>query len=428
MNDPKVGLNTVVDGPRLAAWVGLDWGHRQHCLAVQVGSGPLEEQTLEASPQALHRFFQELEKRAGGTVVLAVEGSHGPVIDALERYPSVQVYAINPAASAHYRLAFHPSGAKDDLPDARLLLELARDHAAKLRRLERPDAATQKLDALTRARRELVDQRVQLTNRLRSVLRGYFPQALELVGDLKTRLALDFLQRWPDLLSLKAARPATVKSFYHRHNVRRPQLVEKRLALIKEAILLTTQEARTLAGTLAVAALVEQVRALNKHIQRFDGEIKKAFAEHPEAHLFRELPGAGPQMAPRLCAAFGSDRAAYPDAASVQKRMGVAPVIEKSGASKWVHWRWLASKFLRQTFVEWAGQTVRYSGWAREYYEAKLKAGQAHAQILRALAFKWIRILWKCWRERTPYDETRYLKQLQKRKSAYVGKPLPAKK
>jgi transposase len=419
MKDQTVGLNTVVPAARSVAWVGLDWGHRQHCLALQVGSGPLEEKILEASPQAFHQFFQQLEKRAQGTVALAVEGSHGPVIDALERYPWVQVYPINPAASAHYRLAFNPSGAKDDLPDARLLLELARDHSAKLRPLERPDAATQMLEALTRARRDLVDQRVQLTNRLRSLLRGYYPQALELVGDLKTQMALEFLGRWPDLISLKAARPATMKSFYHRHNLRRPQLLEKRLALIQEAVALTTQEARASAGRLALAAVLEQVRALNKHIKRFDQEIKQAFAGHPEAALFRDLPGAGAQMAPRLCAAFGTDRAAYPDAASFQKRAGVAPVIEKSGNQIWVHWRWLASKFLRQTFVEWAGQTVRYSPWAREYYQVKLKQGQEHAQILRALAFKWIRILWKCWQNRTPYDEAGYLKQLKKRKSAY---------
>ncbi|HEY6228070.1 MAG TPA: transposase [Verrucomicrobiae bacterium] len=152
------------------AWIGLDWGHRQHCFALQVGSQPLEEGTMEAAPKALHGWFQQLEKRVGGSAALAVEGSHGPVIDALERYAWLEIYPINPAASAHYRLAFHPSGAKDDLPDARLLLELARNHAGKLRPLERPDAATQKLAALSRARRQLVDQRVQLTNRMRSVL------------------------------------------------------------------------------------------------------------------------------------------------------------------------------------------------------------------------------------------------------------------
>ena len=43
--------------------------------------------------------------------------------------------------------------------------------------------------------------------------------------------------------------------------------------------------------------------------------------------------------------------------------------------------------------------------------------GKAHQAIWRALAFKWIRILWKCWQDRTPYDEARYLKQLTHRQS-----------
>ncbi|MBI3191106.1 MAG: IS110 family transposase, partial [Pedosphaera parvula] len=95
----------------------------------------------------------------------------------------------------------------------------------------------------------------------------------------------------------------------------------------------------------------------------------------------------------------------------------VAPVREKSGQSLWTHWRWLAPVFLRQTLVEWAGQTVCYSAWAKVYYQRMKAKGKGHHAILRALAFKWIRILWKCWQTRTPYDEVRYLKQLVHRKS-----------
>jgi hypothetical protein len=75
---------------------------------------------------------------------------------------------------------------------------------------------------------------------------------------------------------------------------------------------------------------------------------------------------------------------------------------------------------LRQTFVEWAGQTVVYSVWASAYYKRMEAKGKSHHVILRALAFKWIRILWKCWQTRTPYDEPRYLKHLAARKSPYA--------
>ena len=59
-----------------------------------------------------------------------------------------------------------------------------------------------------------MDRRTQLGGQLRTALKGYFPQALELIGDeLQRPLALDFLQRWPDLASAQKARPATCAAF-----------------------------------------------------------------------------------------------------------------------------------------------------------------------------------------------------------------------
>jgi transposase len=226
-----------------------------------------------------------------------------------------------------------------------------------------------------------------------------------------------FLQRWPDLISLKAAKPGTIKRFYYQHQVRSTELVEQRLALIAKALALTTEEARVSVAILQLRQLLDQLEVFHKHIPLLNAEIKSVFASHPEVHLFRELPGAGPQLAPRLCAAFGTDRSLYPEPASLQKYASLAPVREKSGHQLWTHWRWRAPAFVRQTFVEWAGQTVLYSPWAKIYYQRMLKKGKKHAVIIRALAFKWIRILWKCWQDRQPYEETRYLKQLVHRKS-----------
>jgi transposase len=401
-----------------AAWIGLDWGHREHAFALQPAAGPAEEGTLLHTSESLHGWLRDLEQRFGGRpVALALEASRGAVIHALVQYPWLTIYPINPVTSDRYRKAFTPSGASDDLPDARVLLELARDHAAKLRPLAIQDPQTLKLTGLVEVRRDFVDRRTQVLNQLTSLLRAYYPQALELVGDLDTDLAVEFLSRWPDLLSLKATRPGLVKRFYYAHHLRRPELLEARLQLIRQAVALSNDEARTSVAVLQLRCLLDQLRALRKHVAILDTQIRSVFAAHPEAALFRDLPGAGPALAPRLCVAFGTLRALYPDPASLQKHAGVAPVREKSGQSLWTHWRWLAPVFLRQTLVEWAGQTVRYSAWAKIYYERMKARGKGHHAILRALAFKWIRVLWKCWQTRTPYDEARYLRQLIHRKS-----------
>ena len=122
-------------------------------------------------------------------------------------------------------------------------------------------------------------------------------------------------------------------------------------------------------------------------------------------------------LAPRLLVAFGTDRSRYPSAEALQRYSGVAPVKEKSGGRVWVHWRWNAPRFLRQTLIEWAGQTVMYCDWARAYYEQQNKRGKRHWAILRSLAFIWLRILWKCWHSRTPCHEATYVAALRRRGS-----------
>jgi transposase len=404
--------------PPPAAWIGLDWGDKEHAFALHDSSGKSEAGTLTHSAENLHRWLKDLgERYSGRTVALAIEASRGAVIHALLEYPWLTLYPINPITSARYRSAFTPSGAKDDLPDAKLLLELVRLHTDKLRPLETQDPATVKLAGLVEARRKLVDQRTQVVLRLESLLKTYYPQALELAGDLKTEAAVAFLERWPDLVRLKAAKTATIKRFYYAHQVRSQELIQERLALIAKAVALTTDEARLSVAILQLRGLLAQLEVFHEHIPLFNQEIQRVFVEHPDKDLFRDLPGAGKQLAPRLCAAFGTLRTEYSDPASLQKYAGVAPVREKSGNQIWTHWRWGAPNFLRQTFVEWAGQTVRYSIWARVYYERMIKQGKKHAVIIRSLAFKWIRVLWTCWQKRQPYDEARYLKQLIHRKS-----------
>src|SRR5258706_1500119 len=134
MNIETIPNPAPSDHPGFVAWIGLDWGTDNHAFAVTEPSGQIQEGTLTHSAEALHEWLQQLARRFGGRpVALAIEASRGPVVAALLAYPWLTVYPINPVTSARYRQAFTPSGAKDDQPDARVLLELVRDHAAKLR-------------------------------------------------------------------------------------------------------------------------------------------------------------------------------------------------------------------------------------------------------------------------------------------------------
>jgi hypothetical protein len=407
-----------------AACVAMDWGDKEHAIALQMRGGSKEELKLAATVEALHGWLEQLGERCGHQpVALAIEAGRNAVMHALAGYPWLTVFPVHPATSERFRTAFTPSGAKDDQPDAQVLLTILQQHRELLRPLVLDTAATRELAALVEIRRGAVDRRTTFACELQSTLKTMYPQALALCGDdLWTPLALDFLTRWPELAQLQRARPETLRSFYTAHNSRRPGVIATRLELIAQARALTTDRAVLDPAILQIQLLVAVLRPLQAQIEQIEERIAACYATHPEAPLFANLPGAGPTLAPRLIAAFGTDRSRYPTAASIQKYGGVAPVRVKSGRQIWTHWRWNAPKFLRQTFVEWAGQTIPKCAWAKAYYRQQQQSGKRHQTILRSLAFKWLRILWRCWHDRVPYDETRYLRSLTQRHSPLAAR------
>jgi hypothetical protein len=189
------------------AQIGFDWGDREHAFCLRAdGSAQLEAGTFAHSAEALHQWFQQLETRfQGRPVALALESNRGALLHVLTQYAWLTIFPVNPVTSARFRTAFVPSKAKDDLPDARELLDLLCQHQDKIRPLDWDDENTRKLAALVQARRDTVDRRTQTLNQLTSLLKTYYPQALDLTGaELSAPLALEFLRRWPDLLSLNS--------------------------------------------------------------------------------------------------------------------------------------------------------------------------------------------------------------------------------
>jgi hypothetical protein len=277
------------------------------------------------------------------------------------------------------------------------------------------------LAALGEARRQAVNLRTRLSNRLTATLKSYYPQALVLAGkDIYSPLACDFLTKWPSLPAVQRARPATVRRFYHTHHSRHANVIEERLQLIAASQPVTTDVAIVAPATLTVQMLVAQLRVLADAIDRYEARQAALFATHADAPLFQSFPGAGAVFAPRLLAAFGTDRTRFETAANLQQYSGVAPVTERSGNRCWVHWRWGCPRFLRQTFHEYANESIRHSLWARAFYESQRQKGKGHSAAIRALTFKWQRIMWRCWQDRQPYNEVYYLTMLQKHGSSLL--------
>jgi len=403
---------------QFTAYVGIDWADTKHDICVQVsGSEAREFDCIAHRMPDIDKWARSLHQRFKGPIAVALELARGPIVYALQRYDFFVFFPINPLTLAKYREAFQPSRAKDDPTDAELAVDILVRHPQRFSPLQPQSVGMRTLLSLTEHRRELVDDKTRCTNRLTNALKQYYPQALDWFGQHDTLLFCDFLARWPTLSQAKRARRSSLQAFFHAHNSHRAGVINARLDAIKGAMPLTEDKGVITPCRLQVLALVEQLRATLQAIDCFDREIAQLAPTLPDYGLFQDLPGAGPHLAPRLLAAFGEQRQRFGSADQIQKYVGIAPVTERSGKKNWVHWRWQCPKFLRQTFVEWAGQTVNKSFWAGAYYRQQRDKGSSHPAAVRALAFKWIRILYRCWETRTPYDESRYLNALRERGS-----------
>ncbi len=408
-----------VNKPEYAAFIGIDWSDIKHDVILQENdSDTYEYQVLKHSPEAIDEWANQLRRRFNGKMLaVCLEQRKGPLIYALLKYDYLCLFPINPLMLAKYRRAFSPSGAKDDPTDANLILELLLNHRDRLQAWLPDDPATREIRQLTESRRNLVGMRTRITNQLTANLKGYYTQALDCFESIDTILACDFLQKWNCLDTLKRVRQNTLVNFFHKHSVRNEDLINERINRLKNTIPLTRDSGIIQPSIALTKVLVAQLRPLLDGIRDYDQAIADRFKVHPDAYIFNSLPGAGPVFAPRLLAAFGSNRDRYSSAASVQQYGGIAPVTERSGKSSWVHWRYSCPNFIRQSFVEWAGMTTRYSYWADAYYRYQIEKGKTHNVAVRALAFKWIRIIFRCWKDHTVYDESKYLFSLRKNNS-----------
>lgn len=407
-----------------AALIGLDWASEKHDIWLwDVATGENRHRVVDHTPEALAEWLGELQARyPGQRLALCLEQSRGALIYALMGHAFLDLYPVNPVTLARYREAFAPSRAKDDPGDARLLCEILRLHRDKLAVWKPDDEQTRTLGFLNEERRKAVNLRTKLVLRLQSALKLYFPQALEWIGShLYAPLACDWLLKWTTLESIQKAKPQTLRAFYYAHNCRSADHIESIVAASASAKPLTQDAPVIAVNQLTVRMLAKQLRLLHGSIEEYNRQIAALFKPHPDAFLFESLPGAGEILAPRLLTAFGTDRSRHPTAQDMQTYAGIAPVIERSGKSCWTHWRWNCPKFLRQTFHEYAKNSIPYSAWARAYYEQQKQRGKGHNAAIRSLAFKWVRIIHRCWLTRTPYDEGLYLQALAQR-----GSPLCA--
>lgn len=383
-------------------FAGLDWARKHHDIVVLNAQGQIvAEFRIEHTVAGWNQWREKIHQWPD--LAVAVETSFGTVVEHLLD-SGVRVYPVNPINAKRYRERKISSGNKTDHHDAWALADALRMDGHHWRRLAVQDPVIAELRILCRDEVALIEERTALINQLRQALQEYYPTALEAFDDWTCPAAWAFVTRFPSAEALTKAGKRAWEKFLHSHKLYRPQTYEKRLEHFANASQWFANPPLVKGKSLYALSKCRQLKVLQDQLDEYRHRIEALFASHPDSELFGSLPGCGPKLAPRLLGEIGSDRTLYDSAQSLQCLAGTAPVSYQSGQIHKVYMRRNCNKNLRHTMHHLADLSRCKCPWAAAYYDGQRKRGKSHAQALRALGQRWIKILWKMWQTRTCYN------------------------
>ncbi len=392
----------------MAIYVGDDWSEDHHDVHLMNEAG--ERLAARRLPEgvegitALHGLVAE-HASGPGEVVVGIETDRGPWVSALAA-AGYRVYAINPRSVARYRERHHVGGGKSDAGDAKLLADLVRTDRHNHREVAGDSDEAGAVRILARAHQQLVWDRTRQTNRLRNALREYFPAALQAFPSLAHGDAVGVLAAGPGpreaaRLTMPQLRAALRRGGRERNVERRA--AEVRAAVRTEQLEVPAAVSRAFAAT--TRAAVAQIGAINQQLAELEAELESSFEQHPDAEIYRSMPGLGVVLGARVLGEFGDDPERYESAKSRRNYAGTSPLTVASGRKRTVKARFIRNRRLSDAANQWAMCSLRASPACREFYDRRRAAGDLHHQALRALGNRLVGYLHGCLRSRTTYDD-----------------------
>jgi len=386
---------------------GLDWAKEAHAICIVDPTGAIRESfSVAHDAKGLAELVRRLRRYPD--VRLAIERPDGLLVDTLVD-AGIRVVPIHPNKLKAARERYSSSGAKSDPGDAYVLADFLRTDGHRFRELAPLSEATRALRALVRSRDDLVKAKVALTNQLAAQLAVFWPGAAEVFYRLDSAIALAFLEKYPTPEAAAHLGERRLTAFLRRNAYCGRKPVGELLARLQTA-------PRGLVGGIegeargeCVKALVRALKVLLPQISELEGAIAVALDEHPDGAVFKSLPRAGEVNAAQLLAEIGDVRERFPSDDVLAMEAGVVPVTRRSGKAISVGFRWACNKRLRRAVTTWADNTRHASSWARDLYARARARGADHPHAIRILARAWLRVLWRCWQDRTRYDDVRHL-------------------
>lgn len=408
----------------LTHFAGFDWAGDHHDIIIIDSVGKLiADFKFDHSAAGWQLWAEKIA--AYPKLGVAIETSFGAVVEQLID-SKVSVYPVHPASAKRYRERKNPSGTKTDRHDAWALADALRTDGHAWRALSPKDPVIEELRMLCRDEVALIEERTALISQARQAAREYYPTVLEAFEDWTLPSTWAFIERFSDTTTLLKAGKRQWEKFMHTHRLYRPETADKRFAIFEAAAQWRINDYMIKAKRLYLLTKIKQLRALQAQLDEYRHRIEALFASHPDSGTFGSLPGAGAKLAPRLLAEIGSDRALYENAQSLQCISGTAPVSYQSGKVSKVQMRRACNLHLRHTMHLLSDLSRAQCAWAKVYYEQAKARGKTHAQALRSLGQRWLKIIYRMWQNRTRYDGELHTKN-QLLHGSWVFQMMPGK-
>jgi len=408
-------------------WAGIDWGDQEHYLVIVDAKGhAVASRSIKHSAEGLDDLVAALREH-GPIAGVAIEKTRHLVIDKLLEADD-PVYPINPKIAKTWRELLKVDPPKGDPGDAFSLAYNVRLHHEHFRVLRPDEPRLRELRLLCQDEQSEIGERTAKANQLKDCLKQYYPEVLGWFPKFTTTTAADFILAFPTPAALREASDGDIRDFLRRHHVGLSATWKKRLASRNAGARWPHDDATSAAKSLRAKSLAAQIKTQNIQLKEYRTRIEELFGEQPDAAIFASLPGAGAKLAPRLLSHFGSDRTRYDDAGPLQALSGTVPVTKSSGKSKHTHFRWACQKGFRNAMFHFAFGSIERSVWARAFYDRARARGQSHSEALRNLGAKWLRIIFRMWRDRALYDERTHLASLAQHDSPLVDHIRTSKK
>jgi transposase len=385
---------------------GIDWASEAHEVCISEEGEVLERFSVAHDEHGIAGLARRLTKL--GVARVAIERPDGILVERLLA-AGLEVMAIHPNQVKAARARFAVAHGKSDRFDAYVLAELARTDAHRFRALVPDTEETKALKTLTRAREDLVGVRVELANQLRAQLQAFWPGAL-IFAVIDSPISLAFLKRYPSPAEAKGIGQGRMAAFLARQGYSGRTDPAELVTRMRSAPQGTAGPAEQQARRAVVLGLLSALEPIVSEIAALDTQIRERLAAHPDAAIFAPLfRDRRTAICPAtLIAELGDCRGRYPTEAAMAADAGMSPVALESGKLRVATFRRACDKRLRLAVATLADSTRHWHPWAKEVYRRARARGQDHPHAIRTLGRAWIRVLWRCWQDRVPYDDTRH--------------------